>query len=73
MNALETAEADVYPSRDPVALHPGRCVHRVPEQTVARHLDPNHSGHHRSSVHTDSDLAGGGQHTHIVKYNRYDI
>ena len=42
-----------------VALHPGGCVDRVSEQTVARHLQPHHAGHHHARV--DPWGGGGGE------------
>ena len=48
--------ADVDVARQPVRLHPGGSVDRVPEETVARHLHANNAGHHRSSVHPHTNL-----------------
>lgn len=39
-------------SHHSVALHPGRRVDGVAKQTVARHLQTDHSGHHHPRVNT---------------------
>lgn len=48
--------AQVDLERQPVGLHPGGGVDGVPEETVARHLDPHHAGAAGACVQTNSDL-----------------
>ena len=43
-------------ARYTVTLHATGCVHRVSEQTVARHPLTHHTGHHGASVDAHSDL-----------------
>jgi len=42
--------------RLPVGLHARGRVHRVPEQTVARHLQADHACHTGARVDADPDL-----------------
>ena len=39
-----------------VALHARRRVHRVAEQAVVRHLEPDDGAHHGARVHAHPDL-----------------
>lgn len=34
-----------------VGFHPGRCIYRVPEQTIARHLNAHHPSHRGPAVY----------------------
>ncbi len=55
-NSLIGEAAAVDAPRHTVTLHPGRRVHRVSEQTVARHLVAHHARHHRPAVDPHPDL-----------------
>ena len=48
--------ADVHIACFPVRLHSGGSVDSVSKQTVAWHLLPHHTGHHRTCVDANADL-----------------